>query len=461
MNDRVEEAKTPPHAEPPPSPPPLQSQPQNKAQPKEHRKGCGCWVWGVLLILLGLGAYGVNYWLRSGGGGFLATSKPAATQPTRAILVAAAPARRGDLPIYLMGLGTVTAYYNVVVHTRVDGQLDKVFFKEGQLVHEGDPLIEIDPRPFQVQLKQAQGQLERDQASLKNARLDVVRYQEAGQAASQQQRDTAAAAVGQFEGAVLTDQGQIDSANLQLIYCHIASPVTGKVGLRIVDPGNIVHAADANGLVVVTQIEPISVLFPLPQDNLPQVFKAMGGPKPLVADAYDRNMKTRLATGTLYAVDNQVNVSTGTVTFKAVFENKDHSLFPNQFVNVRLLVSTRKNVVLVPAAAVQQSPQGMFVYVVKADNTVEMRPIKLGPASGEVNTVDEGLSSGEMVVTDGVDKLQPGTTVTVGHGGATTRPGGTTQPAGTTMPANSTRPTSSTSTSESGSSQTPTRDAAR
>jgi multidrug efflux system membrane fusion protein len=394
----------------------------------------------VLLLLIGLGAYGVNYWLRSGGGGFLATTKPAATQPSRAIPVGAAPARRGDLPIYLTGLGTVTAYYNVIVHTRVDGQLEKVFFKEGQFVHEGDPLVEIDPRPFEVQLKQAQGQLIRDQASLKNARLDVVRYQEAGQAASQQQRDTAAAAVGQFEGAVLTDQGQIDSANLQLIYCHIASPVTGNVGLRIVDPGNIVHAADPNGLVVVAQIEPIAVLFPLPQDYLPQVFKAMDSGKTLVVEAYDRNLKTRLATGTLYAVDNQVNVSTGTVIFKAVFENKDHSLFPNQFVNARLLVSTKKNVILIPAAAVQQSPQGMFVYVVKADDTVEMRPITLGPSGGEVNSVDKGLSPGELVVTDGVDKLQSGTAVRPNKAGATTKPEGTTRPAGTTRPGASTRP---------------------
>jgi multidrug efflux system membrane fusion protein len=388
----------------------------------------------VLLIVVGLGGYGIYRWLGSGGGGFLATTKPAASQPSRAVPVGAAPARRGDLPIYLPGLGTVTAYYNVVVHTRVDGQLDKVLFTEGQFVNAGDPLVEIDPRPFEVQLKQAQGQLLRDQASLKNAKLDVVRYQEAGAAASQQQRDTAVAAVGQFEGAVLTDQGQIDSANLQLIYCHIASPITGKVGLRIVDPGNIVHAADVNGLVVVTQIEPISVLFPLPQDNLPQVFKAMDGGKKLVAEAYDRNMKTRLATGTLYAVDNQVNVSTGTVAFKAVFENKDHSLFPNQFVNVRLLVSTKKNAVLIPAAAVQQSPQGMFIYVVKADDTVEMRPIKLGPSGGEVYCVNEGISPGELVVTDGVDKLQSGTAVTVRQAGATTRPAGTTQPEASTRP---------------------------
>jgi multidrug efflux system membrane fusion protein len=385
--------------------------------------------------VVGLAAYGVDRWLKSGGGGFLATSKPAASQPSRAIPVAASPARRGDLPLYLMGLGTVTAYYNVIVHTRVDGQLDKVLFTEGQMVREGDPLVEIDPRPFQVQLKQAQGQLARDQASLKNARLDLARYQEAGQAASQQQRDTAAAAVGQFEGAVLTDQGQIDSANLQLIYCHIASPITGKVGLRIVDPGNIVHAADPNGLVVVTQIEPIAVLFPIPQDNLPQVFKAMDGGKKLVVEAYDRNMKVRLATGTLFAVDNQVDLTNGTVRFKAVFENKDHSLFPNQFVNARLLVSTKKNAILIPAAAVQQSPQGMFVYVVGADETVEMRPIKLGPSGGEVNSVEEGLSPGEMVVTDGVDKLQSGTKVTVGQAGSSTKPAGTTKPAGATKPA--------------------------
>ena len=443
MNDSVQEPKSPPSEEHSASPPPLPPEPGEKAHPDEHSGGW--WRWLVLLILVVLGAYGVYRWLAGGGGGFLATTKPAATQPSRIVPVGASGARRGDLPIYLTGLGTVTAFYTVVVHTRVDGQLDKVYFTEGQYVREGDSLAQIDPRPFEVLLKQAKGQLERDEASLKNARLDVVRYQEAGQAASQQQRDTAVAAVGQFEGAVLSDQSQIDNANLQLIYSHITSPIPGKVGLRLVDPGNIVHASDPNGLVVVTQIEPISVLFPLPQDNLPAVFKAMDAGKPLAADAFDRNLKTLLATGTLQAVDNQIDVTTGTARFKAVFENKDHSLFPNQFVNVRLLVSTKRNTVLIPAAAVQQSPQGgMFVYVVRADDTVEMRPIKLGPAAGEVNSVDEGLAPGELVVTDGVDKLQSGTKVTVRQAGASTRPAGTTRPSGTTRPAGTSRPAPST-----------------
>jgi multidrug efflux system membrane fusion protein len=289
------------------------------------------------------------------------------------------------------------------------------------VVHEGDLLALIDPRPFEVQLTQAQGQLARDQASLNGAKLDLAKYEAAGQAASDQQRDDARATVKMYEGAIKADQGQIDSANLNLIYCHINSPITGVVGLRLVDQGNIVHASDAGGLVVIAQIEPITVIFSLPEDYLPQVLKTNKDGK-LATLAYNRDLSTYLATGSLLAIDNTVNVNNGMVKFRAIFENKDHSLYPNQFVNVRLLVDTKKEAVLIPTAGVQRSPQTTFAYVVKDDSTVEMRPIKIGPSEGETTLVEEGLSPGEVVVTDGVDKLQPGMKVSVRQAAAATMP---------------------------------------
>jgi membrane fusion protein, multidrug efflux system len=398
--------------------------PLDADRPRSH---VGRWV--VFFLLLGAMAGG-GYWYRQPildtvSRWFAAPADPqaAAAKMGRVIPVLAAVARQGDLPIYLNGLGTVTAFNSVTVRVRVDGQLDKVAFVEGQTVEEGALLAEIDPRPFQVQLTEAQGQLAKDEASLSNAKLDLARYESAGEAASQQQRDTAAALVAQFGGAVKTDQGQIDSARLQLTYCKITAPISGRIGLRAVDQGNIVHANDVNGLAVIAQVEPISVLFSLPQDYLPQIQKAMGGVKALPVEAYNRDMRVRLATGTLSAVDNQIDAATGTVRFKALFPNKDRALFPNQFVNVRLLVDTKKDTVLVPAAAPQRSPRSMFVYVVKPDETVEIRPIKVGPVEEDTASVTEGLSPGEIVVTDGVDKLLPGAKVAVRRSDrAATRP---------------------------------------
>jgi multidrug efflux system membrane fusion protein len=406
----------------------MEQHPEGGAEgPRKGRRGC-CVVVAVVAALVVIGG---GIWLY-----FWLTAAPKAKPKKPVVPVVAMTSRIGDLPMYLTGLGNVTPLNTVTVHTRVDGEIQKVGYVEGQEVREGDLLVELDPRPFQVQLTQAQGQFQRDQASLKDARLDLARYEKAGAAASQQQRDTAAATVGQLEGAVVTDQGNIDSAKLNLVYCHITSPLAGRVGLRLVDPGNIVHQTDAGGVVVITQIEPMTVIFTLAEDDLPKVLKAEHGGIGLAVQAWNRDLTTYLATGSLTAIDNQINVTTGTVQMRAQFENKDHALpEANQFVNVKLLVATRRGAVLIPAAAVQQNPQGAaFVYVVntvqssdrpaeqkpdqKPVQTVEARPIKVGPTEADTTVVESGLAAGETVVTDGVDKLQPGTKVDVRLPGA-------------------------------------------
>jgi len=351
--------------------------------------------------------------LMVGCSGGAAKEKEAMAATSRAIPVAVSPAALKDMPVYLTGLGSVTAFNTVSVRSRVDGQLIQVNVKEGQDVKKGQLLAQIDPRPFQVQLEQGQAQLFRDQAQLRDAQLNYQRFKdllhESG-AMSQQQVDTQKAQADQLEGAVRADQAAIDNAKLQITYSRITSPIDGRIGLRLVDVGNIVHATDQNGLFVITQLHPIAVIFTLPEDSLRSVSQQMKHGT-LDVDAYARDNQTKLATGKLQTIDNQIDQQTGTAKLKAVFSNADNMLWPNQFVNVRLLLDVKKNSIIVPSAAVQRGPQGTFVYLVKQDKTVEVRPVAVTLAQGNQSAIGSGLQAGDVVVTDGQDKLQQGMTV--------------------------------------------------
>jgi multidrug efflux system membrane fusion protein len=331
----------------------------------------------------------------------------------RASPVLAAPVRKGSLDIYLFALGTVTPLNAVVVRGRVDGQLMKVAFTEGQMVKAGDLLAQIDPRPFEVQLTLATGQLARDQALLENARADLERYRTllAQDSISRQQVDTQESLVRQYEAAVQADQGGIDNAKLQLTHARVVAPIGGRVGLRLVDPGNIVRAGDANGIVVITQLQPIAVVFPIPEDALPRVMKRLRAGNRIPVDAYDRAQKDKLGSGRLLTADNQIDIATGTIKLKAEFPNADGALFANQFVNVRMPVETRVDATLVPTAAIQRGAAGTFVYVVKDDLTVAVTPVQVGPTQGETAVIDRGVAPGARVVIDGADRLREGAKV--------------------------------------------------
>jgi multidrug efflux system membrane fusion protein len=330
------------------------------------------------------------------------------------VMVGTATAQKGDIGVYVDALGVVTPLNTVAVRSRVDGQLLKVHYTEGQAIRQGDPLVDIDSAPFQAALAQAEGQLARDTALLENARLDLDRYQEAfvKNAIPRQLLDTQLATVHQYEGATKLDQGQLDNAKVQLAYCHIVAPISGRIGLRLVDAGNIVHANDTNPLVILTQLEPIAVVFNVAEDDLPRIQPQWRAGKELTVDAFDRAQQRKVGTGTLQTLDNQIDTTTGTVKLKALFANEDDSLFPNQFVNARLLVDTHRDVALLPNAAIQRNAQGAFVYLLQTNQTVTVHPVTVGTTEGLVSEV-EGLPAGAVVVADNFNRLIDGAKVAI------------------------------------------------
>ena len=400
-------APSPPGAQRPAPPPP----------PRRHR----LWPWILLLAILGGGFY---YWIKrpappSGesaakGGGRRAQEANAAAP------VDAAKAVKGNIGVYVTGLGAVTPIYTVTVKTQVNGQLMQIYYKEGDMVHKGDTLADIDPRPYQAQLTQYEGQLLRDQATLDNARIDQKRYETLikTDAVTEQQLATQIATVKSDEGIVKNDQGLIDAVKVNLIYCHITAPITGRIGLRLVDPGNIVQTSDSTGLLVITQLQPISVIFTIAEDQLPTVYAKQRAGQTLPVDAFDRDMKKKLASGTLTTIDNEIDQTTGTVKLRATFDNSKDELFPNQFVNARLLEQEKRGVVLVPSAAVQRNSSMAYVYVVKPDSTVTLRTVKLGTSDDNNTEITSGVNEGDVVVLTGVDKLQEGSKVEVHLEGA-------------------------------------------
>ncbi len=399
----------------------------------------------LLLLLFVLLAVGAAVWkIRRNAAEQEAQNARMASQEDRPTPVLISAAERRSMPVYLTALGTVTAYNTVTIKTRVDGQLMRVNVREGQAVREGQLLMEIDPAPYQAALSQAQGQLAKDQANANNARAEAQRYTALLNAGvvSKESEQTQQSISGQAEGSLLSDQAAIQAAKVNLAYTHIASPINGVVGLRQVDAGNIVHAADTTGLLVVTQIQPITIIFTLPEDQLPQVLKLVRGGRSLTVEAYDRSSATHLATGSLLTVDNQIDTATGTDKVKAVFPNADNALFPNQFVNVRLVLEQRQDATVIPAAALQTGSQGSFVYLVKkgeppselrqpgptgapvtpqpatpSDFYVVTQPVKIDVTEGSQLIVAGGLKPGDQIVIDGQERLRNGSRVVLPHPG--------------------------------------------
>jgi multidrug efflux system membrane fusion protein len=367
------------------------------------------WFWLVLVLMLAVGGYII--FARIDGRAPAAETSALAHQAT--VPVEVATARTGDLNHYITALGSVTAFYTVTLIPRIAGQVMQVGFKEGQSVQKGQFLIQIDPRPYQVQLEQAMGQLAKDRATLQIDSLTLERYRLLVQQAviARQQYDQQAATVKEDQATIVSDQAAADTVKLNLVYCRITSPINGRIGLRLVDPGNYAQPTSTTGLAVITQLQPIAVIFTIPEDNLEEVIDAMHGDSKLEVDAYDRSFKTIISSGLLTTLDNQIDQTTGTVKLKAVFNNIDNKLFPNQFVNVRMLTSTDRDAVLIPVAALQRNPQGTFVYVVKSDHSVETRSVTPGATQGGQIAIAKGLSAGEMVVTNGIDRLHQGSKI--------------------------------------------------
>ena len=407
---------TVPHREPAPAPPP-------HIPPRSGLRRALSWL--LVLLLVG-GAVGWLVW-RAGQ----APPPTGRFQPTGPMPVGTARVQTGDVPIVLSALGTVTPLATVTVKPQIGGQLIELAFEEGQMVKKGDFLAQIDPRQHQVALAQAEGQLAKNRAALRNAEIDLARYRTllAQNSIARQTVDTQAALVEQNRGTLQADQALVDAQKLNLAYARIVAPISGRVGLRQVDPGNYVQTNDANGIVVITQIQPISVIFTLPSDDLLAVMRRMRAGAPLAATAFDRTGAMRLDSGTLTTVDNQIDTSTGMVKLRAVFENSEQNLFPNLFVNVQLLLDTLRGTPLVPTAAVQRGAPGTFVYVVKPDETVAAQPVTLGPGGGERVAVTKGLEAGQIVVIDGADRLRDGAKVRVAGGG---RAAGAAAPAAST-----------------------------
>jgi multidrug efflux system membrane fusion protein len=376
------------------------------------------WIWLIVVVVV---LVIVAIWERRGGSSDAKASGDAAARP---VLVSTATAHQGDIGIYLNALGTVTPVYTVTVTSRVQGEITQVYYHEGQMVRKGDPLIEIDPRPYQAALTQVEGQLAHDQAVLKEAKIDLDRYKQAldRNAIAKQQFDDQEQVVLQDEGTVKNDEGQLANAKVNLVYTHITSPIAGRVGLRLIDPGNIIQANSTTSLVVITQLQPITVIFSIAEDHLSQIQQQLLKGKKLTVDAFDREGSKKLASGTLLTLDNVIDPTTGTLKLKAIFDNKDNALFASQFVNVKLLVDTEHNVTLIPTPAIQRNAQGAYVYAIKSDQTASMRTITPGTTDGSVTAV-QGVEPQEVVAVNGFDKLLDGAKVTIrtpakGSGGA-------------------------------------------